>query len=119
LPNEAIIALVKTLHTAVFVLASGCIVYVLVSGAVGRTHRLLLYAAFLIPVAIGAAWFINGRECLLSSVIYRLSDGDHAVADIYLPDAVARRIMPVSTALLALGGGMAVWRTITRRWRPR
>ncbi|MDR3466537.1 MAG: hypothetical protein P4M07_11380 [Xanthobacteraceae bacterium] len=115
--NAAAVVLIKALHTAVFLFASGCILYVVYCAVVGRARKWWLRAAMVVPVAIGAAWWVNGHECLLSTVIYRLSDADHAVTDIYLPDWMARNIMPVSTAVLALAGAGVLWRTLTHRWR--
>jgi hypothetical protein len=113
----AVIVLIKALHTAVFLFASGCILYALSCGITGRASRVWLRPAIAVPTGIGVLWWLNGRECLLSSVIYRLADGDHTVSDIFLPDAVASRIMPVSTTLLALAVGLILWRLFTRRWK--
>jgi hypothetical protein len=115
--GAAAIVLIKALHTAVFLLASGCILYALACGITGRASRLWLRVAVTVPTGIGILWWLNGRECLLSSVIYRLAGGDRTVPDIFLPDAVASRIMPVSTMLLALAVGLAAWRIVTRRWK--
>ncbi len=116
---EAAIFLVKTFHTAVFLFASGCILYALRCGIVGRASPGLLLAAITVPSIIGVLWWLNGQECLLSSIIYRLSGGDRTQADIFLPDWVASRIMPVSTPLFAAAFGLVLWRQFTHRWRPR
>jgi hypothetical protein len=114
----AAIALIKTLHTAVFLVASTCILYALYCGIVGRASRKLLLAAIAIPSLIGMLWWLNGRECLLSSMIYRLADGDRTQADIFLPDGMARLIMPVSTPLLALAIVLVLWRQLMHRPSP-
>jgi hypothetical protein len=111
------IALIKALHTAVFLVASACILYALRCGLVGRPSRGFLWA-IAIPSLIGVLWWLNGHECVLSSLIYRLADGDHAQPDIFLPDWIARRIMPVSTALLGAAVALVLWRQLARRWRP-
>ena len=111
------IFLIKALHTAVFFFASGCILYALRCGITGYGSRRWLQAAIAVPTAIGIVWWLNGKECLLSSMIYRLADGDHTLSDIFLPDAVATMIMPVSTSLLALAAGLVMWRQFTHRWR--
>jgi hypothetical protein len=116
---EAAIFLVKAFHTAVFLFASSCILYALRCGILGRASRRLLLAAIAVPSIIGILWWLNGRECLLSSIIYRLSGGDRTQADIFLPDWAASRIMPVSTPLLAAAIGLVLWRQFTHRWRPR
>ncbi len=112
------IVLIQALHTAVFCFASACIVYVLVCGLVGRTQAALLYPAIVAPVAIGALWLLNGRECVLSSAIYSLAGGDKSVPDIFLPQWFSRWIVPGSAVLMAAGGSLALWRTFARRWRP-
>lgn len=112
------IMLIKTLHTAVFVFASGCILYALVCGLTGRASSRWLTGAIAVPAAIGVLWWLNGGECVLSTAIYRLANGDRTQSDIFLPDAVAGMIMPVSTPLLVLAVGLLLWRRITRRWKP-
>jgi hypothetical protein len=47
----------------------------------------------------------------------RPSCGERTQPDIFLPDRVARRIMPVSTVLLVAATGLALWRQFTHRWR--
>jgi len=114
---EAAIFLIKALHTAVFLFAAGCILYALGCGIVGLASKGRLVAAIAIPSIIGLLWWLNGRECLLSSMIHRLSAGDRRQPDIFLPDWVASRIMPVSTALLVAAIGLVLWRQFTHRWR--
>jgi hypothetical protein len=113
------IFLIRLVHTAVFFVASGCVLYGLRCGLVGRASRRGLLGSIAVPCAIGILWWLNGRECLLSSMIYRLSGGDRTQPDIFLPDWFARWIMTGSTALLAAAGGLVVWRQLTHRWRPR
>lgn len=115
----AAIFIVKALHTAVFVFASGCILYALGCGIVGRVSQERLLTAIAAPSIIGVLWWLNGRECLLSSIIYRLSAGDRTQPDIFLPDWAASRIMPVSTVLLAAAVGLVLWRQFTQRWQKR
>jgi hypothetical protein len=76
------------------------------------------FGSIAIPSLIGVLWWLNGRECLLSSLIYRLAGGDHTRADIFLPDRMARLIMPVSTPLLVLAVALVLWRQMARRWQP-
>jgi hypothetical protein len=109
------IFLVKALHTAVFLVASASILYALWSGLTGRIVWRPLHAAIAVPTIIGLLWWLNGRECLLSSIIYRLAGGDHTQSDIFLPDWMSSRIMPVSTAVLAVAIGLILWRRLTQR----
>jgi hypothetical protein len=116
---ENAIFLIRLLHTAVFFLASGCVLYALRCGLVGRASRGLLISAIMAPTAIGILWWLNGRECVLSSMIYRLSGGDRTTPDIFLPDWFARWIMAGSTSLLIIAAGLVLWRQLTGGWRPR
>lgn len=116
---DAAIFAIKTLHTAIFLFMSGCILYALWCGTTGRASRRLLPAAILLPSLVGVLWWLNGHECLLSSLIYRLAGGDRSQADIFLPDWIGRWIMPVSTSLLALAIVLIGWRQLAHRWRPR
>ncbi len=117
--SETAIFLIKALHTAVFLFMSACILYVLRCGIVGSARRITLPLAIALPSGVGGLWWLNGRECLLSSAIYRLAGGDHSRPDIFLPDWIADRIMPVSTPLLAIGIGLVLWRKWTNNWRSR
>jgi len=113
------IFLIMLLHTAVFFAAAGCVLYALRCGLVGRASRRWLAVTIAVPCAIGILWWLNGRECVLSSMIYRLSGGDRTQPDIFLPDWFARWIMTGSTALLVVAGGLVLWRQLAHRWRPR
>ena len=112
------IFLIKLLHTAVFFVASGSVLYALRCGLVGRASRRLLMVAIAVPCAIGILWWLNGRECLLSSMIYRLSGGDRTQPDIFLPDWFARWIMTGSTSLLIVAVGLVLWRQLAHKWQP-
>lgn len=114
---EAAIVGIKALHTAVFVFMSGCIAYALYCGIAGRASRRWLNAALLLPTLVGVLWWLNGRECVLSTLIYRLADGDRNQPDIFLPDWLSPWIMTGSTPLLVLAAILASWRQLAHRWR--
>lgn len=116
--GETVIALIKALHTAVFFFASGCVVYALRCGLIGRASPGYLIAAITLPTAIGILWWLNGRECVLSSLIYRLSNGDRTQPDIFLPDWFARWIMTGTTTLLVVAAALVLWRQLAHAWKP-
>lgn len=64
---------------------------------------------FAVTTLVGLLWWLNGRECILSTVIYWLADGDHARQDILLPDWFSRWIMLGTTFVFRVGlsGAMA------------
>jgi hypothetical protein len=117
--NDALIFLVEALHTAVFGFASACVVYGLRCGVTGRASAWLLRSCIAIPTGVGLLWLLNGHECVLSSVIYRLSGGDRAVPDILLPTCFARWIMTGATPVLCFGVALVLWREIAQEWRPK
>jgi len=116
--NDTLIFLIKALHTSVFAVVSVCVLYVLLCGWRGRASRRPLLASIAFPVLIGVLWLLNGHECVLSSLIYRLANGDRSTSDIFLPVWFARWIMLGTTLVLLAGSGLVLWRTLTRRWKP-
>jgi hypothetical protein len=115
---ETTIVLIKGLHTAVFFVASGCVLYALRCGIVGRASRGLLIPAIAAPTVIAVLWWLNGRECVLSSLIYRLSGGGRTQPDIFLPDWFARWIITGTTSLLAVAAALVMWRQLAHAWKP-
>ncbi len=91
----------QLIHTAVFFFASGCVLYVVYCGLVGRTNT-FLWTSMAVASLIGAANFLNGFECPLTTLIYHLA-GRRDIADIFLPYWFARLIMPVSAAVFTFG----------------
>jgi len=91
----------QVLHTGVFFMASGCVLYVVYCGLVGQTN-VFLWTSMGVASLVGAANFLNGFECPLTSLIYHLA-GRRDIADIFLPDWFARLIMPVSAVVFTVG----------------
>ena len=92
---------VKLVHTLIFFFASGCILYVVYCGVVGKTNR-YLWAALGIVLAIGIIYAANGFECPVATLVHRLA-GRRDVPDIFFPDWFARNIMSVSTVIYIFG----------------
>jgi hypothetical protein len=91
----------KLVHTLIFFFASGCIVYVVYCGIVGKSNRYLI-ASLGIVFAIGVIYAINGFECPLATIVHQLA-GRRDVPDIFFPDWFANEIMPVSTVIYLIG----------------
>ncbi len=51
---------------------------------------------------IGVVFAVNGFECPISTLIYKIA-GRRGISDIFLPDWIATKIMPVSTSIYAIG----------------
>jgi hypothetical protein len=96
------ILVVKTIHTAVFLVMLSSILWLLISGLLRRRDRSVAAAAGL--VSIEAAVFIaNDGVCPLTPLTERLGATRGSVSDIFLPEAVARTVPIWSTALVVAG----------------
>ena len=91
----------KLAHTLIFFFASSCILYVVYCGLLGKNNRYLTVSLGIV-FAIGVIYAINGFECPLTSIVYKLS-GRRDVPDIFFPNWFANKIMPVSTVLYLIG----------------
>ncbi len=110
---------IKTLHSGIFLIELSAILWLVVTGIVGRRDRTVAAAAA--AVAVEAAVFLgNDRTCPLTPLAERLGATRGEVSDIFLPDVVARTIPTWSSALVALAALLhartALW---SRRRGPR
>ncbi len=105
---------VKTVHTAVFLVELASILWLVISGLLGRRDRSVAVAGAL--VAIEAAVFVlNEGVCPLTPLTERLGAARGSVSDIFLPEAVARTIPAWSSALVALAVLLHARTAIKRR----
>ena len=99
------VAVVKTVHTVIFAVELASIVWLVVSGLLGRRDRTVAAAAA--AVAIESAVFVaNDGVCPLTPLAEHLGAMHGNVSDIYLPDTVARTIPVWSSALIVLAIGL-------------
>jgi hypothetical protein len=93
----------KAIHTVVFAGELPAILWLVVSGLLGRRDR----SVGLATIAVGAeavVFVANGGVCPMTPMTERLGAADGSVSDIFLPSAIARTIPIWSTALLGLAG---------------
>jgi hypothetical protein len=110
------VAVIKAVHTAVFLVELMSIGWLVVTGLTGRRDRSVAIAAG--AVAIEAAVFVgNDRVCPLTPLAVRLGATRGAVSDIFLPDAIARTIPIWSSALVGLAALLHT-RSALRARRP-
>ena len=95
------LALVRSVHTAVFLGELGAIGWLVVSGWIGRRDRSVAWAAAAVAAEAGV-FVANAGVCPLTPLSERLGAADGSVSDIFLPDPIARTIPIWSSALLAL-----------------
>jgi hypothetical protein len=109
------LTLVRALHSGVFLVELGAILWLVITGLIGRRDRTVAVAGCL--VAAEAAVFVaNSGVCPLTPLAERLGARRGSVSDIFLPDAMARTIPIWSSALVALGIALHV-RQLSRRRR--
>lgn len=99
------LAVVKTVHTVIFLLELASIAWLAVSGLVGRRDRTVAVATAAVGVEI-AVFVANDGVCPLTPLAERLGATRGTVSDIFLPDALARSIPIWSTALLLVAAGL-------------
>jgi len=97
----AVVAL-KTIHTAIFMGELVSILWLVVSGLIGRRDRTVAAAATAVTVE-AAVFLANDRVCPLTPLTERFGAADGQVSDIFLPDAVARTIPIWSSLLVGVG----------------
>jgi hypothetical protein len=98
-------AIVKTVHTAVFGFELASIVWLVISGLIGRRDRTVAAAA--IAVAVESMVFVaNAGVCPLTPITERLGAGSGQVSDIFLPERLARTTPIWSSALIVLAGAL-------------
>ncbi|HEY7526077.1 MAG TPA: hypothetical protein VIA82_04520 [Candidatus Limnocylindria bacterium] len=93
---------IKAIHTALFASIGAAIVLFVWDGFCGRPQR---RTAVALGIALGetAVYVSNNQVCPLTPLAEELGAESGSVVDIFLPDAVARRIPIISSAALLLG----------------
>jgi len=93
---------IKAFHTAIFASIGWTIVLFVWDGLRGRPRRRTAYA---LGVALGEAvvYLSNNQVCPLTPLAEEFGAQSGGVVDIFLPDAVARRIPQISTTALLVG----------------
>lgn len=100
--ERAAIAVIKAIHTVIFLLIMSFIVHFAWSGLRNRLTPWTV-ATFALVVGEGIVLGVNGGRCPLTVVVEDLGSNHGSVSDIFLPDWVARHIPHISSALIGLG----------------
>jgi hypothetical protein len=85
---------IKVVHTIIFWVFSGCVIYALFSGLTDRITSWTWVAVVLI-VLEGVALWLSGGTCPLTLLAERQGATRGSVADIFLPKWLADRIFPI------------------------
>jgi hypothetical protein len=111
------ITAVRLVHTSVFVVELSSILWLVVSGLLGRRDRSVAVAAGLVAIEAGV-FVANAGVCPLTPLTERLGASRGSVSDIFLPGPVARTIPLWSSALVVLAVVLHA-RTVSPGRRPR
>jgi hypothetical protein len=116
--TDARLVAIRTVHSIVFLAELGSIVWLVVTGIVGRRDRSVGVAAILVAVE-SAVFIANDGTCPLTPLAERYGASSGSVSDIWLPDVVARTIPYWTIPLVILGAALHVRGAILgRRGRP-
>lgn len=94
--------LIKLLHTLIWVVLGGMVVYVLYSGVTGRITQYSWWAAGII-VAEGLVLLLFKGSCPLTVMARRYSDSARHNFDIFLPEWLAQYNKLIFTTLFVIG----------------
>jgi hypothetical protein len=102
--NHRAVFLIKALHTAIFLVMSAAILFILFSGLT-RTETPLLTVALGLVLLEVAVYTLNGWRCPLTHWAQQYGDpsGHDLLADLFLPPTLARKIPLVCGGLFAVG----------------
>jgi hypothetical protein len=103
LPRPAIAIAIRVVHSAVFLVMTAAIYWLIASGLANRRDRSVAVAAGLVG-AEAAVFVLNDHVCPLTPFAERWGAVKGSVSDIFLPNDVARTIPAWSTILLAIAG---------------
>jgi len=99
--DRPLLVAIRTVHSAIFLVELGSILWLLLTGLAGRRDRTVAVAAGLVAVE-SAVFVLNDRVCPLTPLAERHGAVRGGVSDIFLPDVVARTIPIWSSALIAI-----------------
>ena len=117
-PMDARLVAIRTVHSIIFLAELGSILWLLVTGIIGRRDRSVGVAAVLVAVE-SAVFVANAGTCPLTPLAERYGASSGSVSDIWLPDAVARTIPYWTIPLVILGAALHVRGALAgRRVRP-
>jgi hypothetical protein len=113
--NPVAVVALKSVHTVIFAGEVSAILWLVISGLVGRRDRTVGIAAA--AVATEAAVFLaNDGVCPITPLTERLGAAHGSVSDIFLPEVLARTIPIWSTVLLVVAGLLHIRAFSSRIW---
>jgi hypothetical protein len=101
-PDPAKLAVVKVVHTIIYVTMASATLYVFYCGVSGRRDRLLAIAMTLVTLE-GLIFLANGMRCPLTALAQRYGDPKGHVGDTLFPESCTRYTFRAFGTLYAIG----------------
>ena len=101
-----LLALVRLVHTAIFLVMAVSVLYILYCGLAGVTGRFFYHSVVLIGIE-SVVFLGNGSRCPLTGWAKTLGASKGYVFDTFFPERWTRYTCPVFTTLLVLG--LTLW----------
>jgi hypothetical protein len=111
------LAVVRTLHTVIYLVMAGASFVVLYGGVTGRRGAWLWCAAGLVGVE-SIVFAASGLKCPLTAVAVRYGAGKDGLFDTYLPERITRRTFQVFGPLILLAFALLLARWLRFGWAP-
>jgi hypothetical protein len=100
---------IKFIHTVIFWILTGCIVFAFWSGAMNRISNWTLVAIAAV-ILEGIALLLFKGKCPLTVLAERMGAEHGSVADIFLPKWFSDRLFPICGTTFIVACGLVVYR---------
>ena len=99
---------IKFAHTAVFILMSTCLLYILYC-SITRIYNWALFIAIGAIMVEGLALLLNHWRCPITTFAEKHGVGKGSVTDMLLPACIARNVFVVAPYLFVVGLILLAW----------
>lgn len=111
------LAMVRAVHTAIYLLMASCVLAMLYAGFVGA-HGAWVWTATGLVVVESLVFVGSGMKCPLTAVAVRYGAGKGGLFDTFLPERITRHTMRVFGPLVLFAFGMLAARWAWLGWAP-
>ncbi len=109
------LALVRALHTAIYLLMAAAVVVVLYGGVTGR-HGPWLWAAAGLIFLESLVFAASGLKCPLTAIAVKYGAARKNPADTFIPERFTRLTLRIFGPLIAIGFGLIAVRALRLGW---
>jgi hypothetical protein len=105
------LAIVRTIHTIIWLFFASIVFYILYAGLSGRVTVFTWLSIFIILFE-GLVLLIFGWSCPLTFIARQYSESRKANFDIFLPKWIAKNNKPIFTSLYVLGTVLVIYQSL-------